>query len=96
MMSAPWGHRELFIVWHPASGEDGPIDGKQFRAVSAEFAAVDWAERFDRDDSEYPLVSDEGRTEIVKVCPVGNESDVSTFKVRGRVSYDYYADEVPA
>jgi hypothetical protein len=83
----------LWIVWHPDGGEDGPGDGCHFRADSPEDAAVQWAHHYDEDSADYTLISKEGSTETVKVCMVANDPIVHTFKVRGEMSLDYYADE---
>jgi hypothetical protein len=84
----------MWIVWHPGGGEDGPEDGKHYRAISAEDAAQQWAKNYDEDD--YPLASGEDHREVVKVVMVANDPVVHTFAVRAVTSVDYYADAVEA
>jgi hypothetical protein len=83
---------QLWIVWHPDGGEDGPEDGSHYRVASASLAAEAWARDFDNDD--YPLSANEDHREVVKVAMVANDPIVYTFKVRAMISVDYYADAV--
>jgi hypothetical protein len=83
---------QLWIVWHPDGGEDGPEHGSHYRAASASLAAEAWAQNYDEDD--YPLSANEDHREVVKVVKVANDPVVHTFKVRAVISVDYYADAV--
>jgi hypothetical protein len=82
----------LWIVWHPGGGDDGPIDGRVFRASDAESAAQQWGHRFESHDCEYAL---ESTPEIVIVCPLGDIYNQRKFRVRAQTSRDYFADELP-
>ena len=81
-------------VWHPDGGEEGPEDGTDYTADSAEAAAEKWAEDFDEGD--YSLSCNMDHREIVKVVEQDNKtvSDIQTFTVRAVLETNYYADEV--
>jgi len=81
-------------VWHPAGGEEGPEDGTDYIADSAEAAAVKWAEDFDEDD--YTLSYNGDHREVVRVVEQDNKivSDIHVFTVRAVLEINYYADEV--
>jgi hypothetical protein len=83
---------QLWVVWHPDGGEDGPEHGRHYRAADASLAAEAWAKHFDQDD--YDLSANEDHREIVKVAMVANDPIIRTFKVRAVISVDYYADAV--
>jgi hypothetical protein len=84
--------QQLFYVWHPDSGEDGPGDGVLIRATDHQQAARKWARDYDRQD--YPLSSVEDHRETVKVQMQANDARVHTYSVRCVIRQEYYADEV--
>jgi hypothetical protein len=82
----------LWIVWNPDGGDEGPDDGRKFRAVDAQDAAQQWAYCAESEGWEYTL---EEKPETVVVCRVDDIGSQRKFRVRAQTSRDYFADELP-
>jgi hypothetical protein len=82
----------LWIVWNTDGGDQGPADGRKFRAVDAQDAAQQWGHRFESHGCEYTL---EETPETVTVCRVDDIGSQRKFRVRAQTYREYFADELP-
>jgi hypothetical protein len=83
-----------WIVWNPGGGDDGPDDGRSFKAADPQSAVKQWALRAESEDWDYTL---EETPETVKVCLAERSGDVGyhrTFCVRAQISRDYFVNEL--
>lgn len=80
----------IWIVWHPADGEEGPQDGQTFRAYDGKEAAELWAKRHEDFNCEYTL---DVEPKTVMACCSDDLEDVQTFVVSAQTRRHYYATE---
>jgi len=81
----------FWIVWNPDGGDDGPDDGRKFRASDAQDAAEQWGRDAEMYGSGYTL---DKTPETVTVCPVDDTRNQRRFRVRAQTSREYFADEL--
>ena len=81
-----------WIVWNPGGGDEGPCDGRRFKAADAQSAVEQWAYCAESEGWDYTL---DVKPETVTVCPVDDIGNQRRFLVRAQTSRDYFADELP-
>lgn len=80
-----------FIVWCPDIGQEKE-DGYHIKASDAEFAAEEWAHRYDAASAEYAIVN--GTEREVTVVEDRDGAEELRFSVTGEAVRQYYTRPV--
>jgi hypothetical protein len=82
---------KTFIVWCPDLGQEKE-DGYRIKASDTEFAAEQWADRYDAASAEYAIVN--GKEREVTVVEDREGTEELRFSVTGEAVRQYYARPV--
>jgi hypothetical protein len=81
-----------WIVWNPGGGDEGPDDGRRFKAADAQSAVEQWAHRAESEGWDYTL---DVTPETVTVCPVDDIGNQRRFRVRAQTLRNYFVNQLP-